>query len=82
MASYDEGWGLALEEGLRHGHKVVARDIPIFRKRENTNVFFFNREKPLVEQIINKLDEPFKPLVSRRTMHDFTAQVLEVMKGL
>ena len=82
MASYDEGWGLALEEGLRHGHKVIARDIPIFRTRENTNVFFFNREKPLVEQIIKNLEEPFKPLVSWRTMHDFTAQVLQIMREL
>jgi glycosyltransferase involved in cell wall biosynthesis len=82
MASYDEGWGLALEEGLRHGHKVIARDIPIFRKRENTNVFFFNREKPLVEQIIKNLEEPFRPLVSRRTMHDFSVAVLEIMRGL
>lgn len=82
MASYDEGWGLALEEGLRHGHRVIARDIPVFRMRENTNIFFFNSDKPLVEQIINNLEEPFKPLVSRRTMHDFGVEVLEIIRGL
>jgi glycosyltransferase involved in cell wall biosynthesis len=82
MASYDEGWGLALEEGLRHGHKIIARDIPVFRQRENTNVFFFNEENPLVEQIAKVLEEPFRPLVSRRTMNDFTAQVLEIMREL
>jgi glycosyltransferase involved in cell wall biosynthesis len=82
MASYNEGWGLALEEGLRHGHKIIARDIPIFRQRENTNVFFFNEENPLVEQIAKALEEPFRPLISRRTMQNFTEELLKVIRDL
>lgn len=82
MASFDEGWGLSLEEGLRHGHKIVARDIPIFRQRESTNVFFFNEDNPLIEQIVKAFREPFKPIASRRTMQDFTEQVLEVIRDL
>jgi len=82
MASFDEGWGLSLEEGLRHGHKIVARDIPIFRQRENTNIFLFNEVNPLIEQILKASKEPFKPLASRRTMQNFTEQLLEIIGDL
>jgi glycosyltransferase involved in cell wall biosynthesis len=82
MASRDEGWGLALEEGLRHGHKIVARDIPIFRKRENPNVLFFDQSAPLAETIASALFQPWKRMKIQRTMMDFSRDLIQIVKSL
>ncbi len=41
VASFEEGFGLTLEEALFQCNKVIARDIPIFRERQNDNLYFF-----------------------------------------
>jgi glycosyltransferase involved in cell wall biosynthesis len=80
VASMDEGWGLNLEEGLRHGHKVVARDIPIFRIREQENVTFFdNFKKPLAEAILESVEREFTNVKARRSMKNAANQILAKM---
>ena len=41
VASFEEGFGLTLEEALFQRNKVVARNIPVFRERQNDNLYFF-----------------------------------------
>lgn len=82
IASVDEGWGIALEEGLRHGHKLVVRDIPIFKQRKNTNIYYFKSDESLAEKISSVFDKSFKKLENRRTMSNFTEEVLLLMRTL
>jgi glycosyltransferase involved in cell wall biosynthesis len=80
IPSMEEGWGLNLEEGLRHGHKIVARDIPIFRMREQENVTFFdNFKKPLAEAILESVEREFTTVKARRSMKDTANQILAKM---
>ena len=41
MASEDEGFGLAIVEGARHGKPLILRDIPVFREIAGDNAFYF-----------------------------------------
>jgi glycosyltransferase involved in cell wall biosynthesis len=80
VASKNEGWGLSIEEGIRHGHKVVARDIEIFRSRNNPNIYFFDdRSQPMADTIIQAVETEFIGLTNQRTMMDFSKDLLNLM---
>jgi glycosyltransferase involved in cell wall biosynthesis len=83
LASTNEGWGFAFDEGLRHGHKIVARDIPIFRARENENTRFFdNREHSLTDQMIGIFETDYIPIHNLRTLFDFGKELISIMEEL
>ena len=80
--SFDEGFGLNLEEGLAHGLKVIARDIPVFRERTYGNLYFFEGgAQELSTKIIEVLDLPTNHMIKSevRTMEDFTLDVIELL---
>jgi glycosyltransferase involved in cell wall biosynthesis len=83
LASKNEGWGFALEEGLRHGHKVVARDIPIFRARENENIKYFDHfDHSLTDQLIEVFETDFVPINDLRTLFHFGEELISIMDEL
>ena len=80
--SFDEGFGLNLEEGLAHGLKVIARNIPVFRERTYDNLYFFEGgAKELSTKIIEVLNLPTNQLTKSevRTMEDFTLDVIKLL---
>ena len=80
VASKNEGWGLSIEEGIRHGHKVIARDIEIFRSRNNPNIYFFdNNSQPMADTIIHAVEKEFIGMHNQRTMMDFSKELLNLM---
>jgi glycosyltransferase involved in cell wall biosynthesis len=80
VASKNEGWGLSIEEGIRHGHKVIARDIEIFRSRNNPNIYFFdNNSQPMADTIIHAVEKEFIGMHNQRTMMDFSTELLNLM---
>lgn len=85
ITSEDEGFGLALEEGLANGVKVIARDIPVFQERSFPNLFFYNGgPKKLCEKILEVSTIPYEPLSAGRirTMADFVADLAHILKAL
>jgi glycosyltransferase involved in cell wall biosynthesis len=42
IASFEEGFGLSFIEAMSYGKPVLARDIPVFREREQPGVRFFS----------------------------------------
>lgn len=85
IVSEDEGFGLALEEGLNKGLKVIARDIPVFRERDYPNLYFFSgAAKELSEKIKEISVLPTVPLKPNeiRTMENFANEVTQIIKLL
>lgn len=69
-----EGFGMFLEEALTLGLKVVASDIPVFREREQPNVFYANQDsESLAEAIVLASQTPWVNLPGARirSMQDF-----------
>jgi glycosyltransferase involved in cell wall biosynthesis len=84
-ASYDEGFGLAAEEALSKGLKVISRDIPVFRERSYPNLYFFDADaEALSKKIIEISQVPTLPvqLGSIRTMQAFAKEVAEIISLL
>jgi glycosyltransferase involved in cell wall biosynthesis len=80
--SFDEGFGLNLEEGLAHGLKVIARDIPVFRERTYDNLYFFEGGAyELSAKIIEVLGLPTKysEKSNVRTMEDYTLDIIQLL---
>lgn len=46
VPSRGEGFGLPIVEALRHGRKVLARDIPVFRELAQPGLSYFDDETP------------------------------------
>ena len=46
VPSRGEGYGLPVAEALRHGRKVLARDLPVLRELERPGLYFFTDEAP------------------------------------
>jgi glycosyltransferase involved in cell wall biosynthesis len=85
IVSEDEGFGLALEEGLSKGLKVIARDIPVFRERNYSNLYFFSgAARELSEKIREVSVLPTKPLKPNeiRTMENFANEVAQLIELL
>jgi glycosyltransferase involved in cell wall biosynthesis len=85
VASYSEGFGLTLEEGLAYGNKVIARDIDVFRERPHANLYFFRGNGlELAETIIKisgeKLD--IASISETRTMKDFANEFKNLIYSL
>jgi glycosyltransferase involved in cell wall biosynthesis len=85
VASYAEGFGLTVEEGLAYGNKVIARDLDVFRERPYNNLYFFQgKGQELAEAIIEvsgrKIDIP--SIAKTRTMNDFTNELAELIYTL
>jgi glycosyltransferase involved in cell wall biosynthesis len=80
--SFDEGFGLNLEEGLAHGLKVIARDIPVFRERTYDNLYFFEGgAHELSAKIVEVLELPtnYSENSKVRTMEDYTLDVIKLL---
>ena len=80
--SFDEGFGLNIEEALARGLKVIARDIQVFRERKNENLYFFDGgatalSKKIVEVL--SLDTNHSVKNSIRTMEDYTLDVIKML---
>jgi glycosyltransferase involved in cell wall biosynthesis len=60
MPSRGEGFGLPVTEALRHGRKVLARDIPVFRELQSDGLYYFQSDAPaaLAEDIMETLGKP------------------------
>jgi glycosyltransferase involved in cell wall biosynthesis len=60
-ASENEGFGLPIIEGARHGLPIIARDIEVFREIAGANAFYFSGLAPaaLADAVLAwlKLDE-------------------------
>jgi glycosyltransferase involved in cell wall biosynthesis len=85
VASYAEGFGLTIEEGLANGNKVIARDIEVFKERSYPNLHFFSGKGPeLAESIIKVSGKRLDiPSISRtRTMKDFTNELKTLIYSL
>jgi len=77
-----EGFGLFLEEALSAGLPVVVTDLPVFRERENPNVFFVEQSvEALTEGIMaagRATPEPLGP-AQVRTMRAFGEDVASII---
>ena len=80
-ASQDEGFGLNVEESLKHGTPILVRNIPVFRERARDGIFFFDSNKM---DLVNKMREMCTlegQIVSRvRTIDDFCADFLDMLR--
>lgn len=79
--SADEGFGLFVEEGLALGLKMVVSDIPVFREREQPNLFFSDRDpSSLAEAILTAHRTPWqRPTTPIRLMFDFVDDFVDLI---
>ncbi len=85
IVSEDEGFGLALEEGLSKGLKVIARDIPVFRERDYSNLYFYTGTTQALSEKIKEVSRlPTMPLKPNeiRTMESFANEVAQIIESL
>jgi glycosyltransferase involved in cell wall biosynthesis len=83
--SFDEGFGLNIEEALSHNLKVVARDIPVFRERAQPNLYFFEGgAKSLHDAILKAEDSPWDSFTNKnlRAMNDFSQQLYSLINNI
>jgi hypothetical protein len=85
VASYAEGFGLTVEEGLAYGNKVIARGIDVFKERPYANLHFFTGKglelaKKIIEVSSMKLDIP--SISKIRTMKDFADDLKNLIYSL
>ena len=55
VASRGEGFGLPIVEALRHGRKVLARDLLVFRELTRPGLYYFNDDAP--EALATRIQE-------------------------
>jgi glycosyltransferase involved in cell wall biosynthesis len=85
IPSDGEGFGMFLEEALTLGLKVVASDIPVFREREQPNVFFSPLTSTgLASTIVEAARTPWEGRVDWRvrSMRDFAEDLSNLLVGL
>ena len=78
IPSYDEGFGLGIEEALARQVVVLARKIPVFLERPNPNIFYFDSSaQDLADAIQSTIGKEWIPLKenSIRTMGDFAEDI-------
>ncbi len=82
MPSRGEGFGLPVTEALRHGRKVLARDIPVFRELQSDGLYYFQSDaaEALAEDIMDVLGKP-DPAPGGVT-GDWTGSVAALLNGL
>lgn len=81
LASYAEGFGLPAMEATLHGRCALVRDLPVFRERHTSGMYFFAEDDPeaLGQRILNVLGQP-RPsgtMISSGSWHDGVIQLLE-----
>lgn len=83
MPSRGEGFGLPVTEALRHGRKVLARDIPVFRELQSDGLYYFQSDVPaaLAEDIVETLGKP-DPVPGGVTGEDWVGSVTALLDGL
>lgn len=84
-ASFDEGFGLGIEEALAREVMVLARRIPVFAERPNPNVYYFDGgAESLATELISALDREWVPLEEKsvRTMRDFGDDITTLIHSL
>jgi glycosyltransferase involved in cell wall biosynthesis len=82
IPSDGEGFGMFLEEALTLGLKVVASDIPVFRERKQSNLFFAPLSAAgLAEGILQAAKAPWQSLDDNpvRTMRDFASDLSNLL---
>jgi glycosyltransferase involved in cell wall biosynthesis len=85
VASYDEGFGLGIEESLAKRVPVIAREIPVFLERPYPNVSYFaGGGESLASQLMSSIDREWIPLGDSgvRRMSDFADDINELMESL
>ena len=84
IASDGEGFGMFLEEALTLGLKVVASDIPVFREREQPNVFFSPVSSDGLAQTIRQAAQAQweTPITRVRSMRDFAEDFSSFLLGV
>jgi glycosyltransferase involved in cell wall biosynthesis len=85
IPSDEEGFGMFLEEAITLGLKVVASDIPVFRERAQSNLFFAPLSAAgLAEGILQAAAAPWQSLADRpvRTMRDFACDFSNLVLGI
>ena len=81
-ASFNEGFGLSLEEALSRQIKVVARDIPVFRERKYKNVYYFDSNNAPLSKVIlaaESEDWIWPNNEKLRTMKEFVNETIALM---
>lgn len=82
IPSEGEGFGMFLEEALTLGLKVVGSDIPVFREREQPNVYFANLDgESLADSLVIAAGRPWEPMVGGqvRSMTDFSRDLTDLI---
>ena len=78
--SYDEGFGLNIEESLRHGTPVLARNIEVFSERAQDGIRYFDKDNSdLTKQIRLMCLEEVRVAPNIRSMKDFSKDFLEAV---
>lgn len=82
IPSEGEGFGMFLEEALTLGLKVVGSDIPVFREREQANVYFANMNgESLADSMVVAAGTPWVPMARGqvRSMTDFSRDLADLI---
>lgn len=84
MASFAEGFGLPLEEAIAHKRIVVARNIDVFRERENENIIYFDEKNKLSEVLKKNWQRDWKTpqFKNVRGMKDFSRDIFQLIQEL
>jgi glycosyltransferase involved in cell wall biosynthesis len=85
VASFDEGFGLAIEESLARQVPVIARKIPVFEERPNPNVFYFaGGGEGIANEVLASLEREWIPLGQNevRLMHNFAEDIRELLENI
>lgn len=84
ISSYEEGFGLGLEEALANHRRVLVRNIDVFLERQQPNVHFFDGNSlnlaTKIEGIQSVKWEPNNQKI--RSMNDFSAILYDIVRRI